>query len=90
MRSDVLPARRLEHLFLAVRDFQETVVHASDVARVEPIVGHDFCGFRFVLVVPHHHVESADEDLVVRAEFHFNAVNEFANVADAHEAGLNV
>ncbi len=57
---------------------------------MKPIAAHYFGCFFWLLVIAHHDVVAFDHDLAIIGEFHFDAFNEFAHVADAHQARFDI
>ena len=75
LRGDVLPARGLQEVFLAVRDFEIAVpVELADVAGAEPPSGvEDRLGLVGLVVVALHDVGALGEDLSIGSDLELHA-----------------
>ena len=84
---DILAVVEFEHLLLAVGDLQETAIYqAADIAGMQPPLFINYlAGLLRVLVVAHHHVRAAGEDLAIVQELDFCSVDGLAHGADNHE-----
>ena len=66
-RRDVLPARRDDDVFHTVGDVEIAfVVHAPDIACVQPAVAQGFGGLFRLVQVTHEHRRAADQQLTFR------------------------
>ena len=75
LRGDVLAARRLEQVLLAVRDTHiALVVDLPDVAGVQPAVVERLGGGRLLVVVAGHHAGALDQQLAVVGDPELGAV----------------
>ena len=83
-RRDVLPARGLEQVLLAVGDGKVTVlVQVADVPGVEPVPFHDLSGLLLHLEVALHDVRAADEDFAILGNAHLNVRDDRAYRAES-------
>ncbi len=85
LRRDVLAARSLEQLFLAIRDAQESIlVEGADVACLKPSIPREHSARLFRLVViTAHHIWTTHFDLAVFGDANLDIRNRFADSADA-------
>jgi hypothetical protein len=89
-RRDVLAARRLDQVLLAVGDAQVAlVVQLADVAGAEePVLGHDLGGLLGQVVVATHDRHTLDHDLAVGVELDLQVAHGLPDRADLQRLGL--
>src|ERR1043165_9035884 len=88
LRRDILPVRKLEQVFLSVRDVEMAVfLDVPDVAGIEPAILEHGGGSFGLSVVTTHHVRTTHEDLAIFGNLDLDAIKGNSHGSDVIVTG---